>query len=119
MENKNTRLFLPLNTIWYDLFKSGEKKWELRGISTKFNALDIYEGRVVELRRGYKYDPLWGVITDTLLVSSLEEIQEDIYNETIPESVRDDPEVSQFAKLYGNKYKCFILFKIKLEEVKC
>ena len=113
-DKMDTRLFLPLNTIWHNLFKSGEKKWELRGINGRFNASDIYEGRIVELRRGYKYDPLWGVITDVLLVTRFDEIPHRIYNLIVPESVQNDPDITKFLKLYENKYNCFILFKIDI-----
>ena len=31
------RLFVPLNKHWYDLFLEGKKKWEIRGLSNRFN----------------------------------------------------------------------------------
>lgn len=113
---KDNRLFLPLDERWYRLFYEGKKCWELRGINGIFNLKTIKEGRTVELRRGYKSDPLWGIITDRLEVRSIDQIPEGILNETIPVLVRDDPEVRSFLTKYGEKYNSFILFKIKIVE---
>ncbi|MBW2637680.1 MAG: hypothetical protein JRC86_09205 [Deltaproteobacteria bacterium] len=66
---KESRLFLPLNEKWYNLYREGKKCWELRGVNDIFNFKTIKEGRTVELRRGYKSDPLWGIITECILDS--------------------------------------------------
>jgi hypothetical protein len=113
---KSDRLFLPLDERWYQLFRKGEKKWELRGVSNIFNTKTVKEGRTVEVRRGYSSDPLWGTINETILIDSIDEIPESILNETIPPDVRDDPEVVKFLKEYEEKYDNFILFKISLKE---
>ncbi len=113
---KSNRLFLPLDEKWYQLFREGEKKWELRGINDIFNTRTIKEGRTVELRRGYQSDPLWGIITERLVVNSFKEIPSTIFDETIPPAVRNDPDVMAFVKSYKDKYDTFILFKIRIIE---
>jgi len=112
--NKSSRVFLPLDDKWYQLFREGKKNWELRGINDVFNTRNIKEGRTVELRRGYQSNPLWGIITERMVVNSFNEIPLTIFDETIPPRVRDDPDVKDFLKSYKNKYKKFILFKIKI-----
>lgn len=113
---KSNRLFLPLGEKWYQLFYEGKKNWELRGINNIFNTKTIKEGRTVELRRGYRSDPLWGIITDRLVVDSLKEIPSTIFDKTIPPTVRNDPNVVAFVKSYEDKYDNFILFKIRIVE---
>jgi hypothetical protein len=113
---KSNRLFLPLDEKWYQLFREGEKKWELRGINDIFNTRTIKEGRTVELRRGYQSDPLWGIITERLVVNSFKEIPSTIFDETIPPAVRNDQDVMAFVKSYKDKYDAFILFKIRIIE---
>lgn len=113
---KETRLFLPLNEKWYKLYHEGEKCWELRGVNDIFNFKTIREGRTVELRRGYKSDPLWGIITECMAVNSFDEIPSTIFDKTIPNPVRNDPEVKSFLKQYSEKYNKFILFRIKIVE---
>lgn len=113
---KNNRLFLPLDEKWYQLFREGKKNWELRGINDIFNTKTIKEGRTVELRRGYQSDPLWGIITERLVVNSFKEIPPTIFDETIPPSVRNDPNVMAFVKNYKDRYDKFILFKIRIVE---
>lgn len=113
---KSNRLFLPLDEKWYQLFREGKKKWELRGINDIFNTRTIKEGRTVELRRGYQSDPLWGIITERLVVNSFKEIPSTIFDETIPPAVRNDPDVMAFVKSYKDKYDTFILFKIRIIE---
>ena len=113
---KSNRLFLPLDEKWYQLFREGKKKWELRGINDIFNTRTIKEGRTVELRRGYQSDPLWGIITERLVVNSFKEIPSTIFDKTIPPAVRNDPDVMAFIKNYKDKYNKFILFKIRITE---
>lgn len=112
--NKSNRVFLPLDERWYQLFSEGKKNWELRGINGVFNTRNIKEGRTVELRRGYQANPLWGIITERLVVDSLSEIPSRIFDETIPPAIRNDPDVKDFLESYRHKYNQFILFKIKI-----
>lgn len=120
-ENKikeNSRLFLPLNQTWYELFANGQKEWEIRGISDNFNQKTVKLGRTVEIRKGYQSDPLWGIIKEKLVVDSIEKIPKTIYDKTVPPSVQEKPEVIDFIMKYNDKYKKFILFKIQIEKLK-
>ena len=114
--DRNNRLFLPLDERWHQLFREGKKNWELRGINNRFNTKTVREGRTVELRRGYQSDPLWGIITDRLIINSFKEIPSTILDKTIPLTVRNDPNVIAFVKDYEDKYDNFILFKIRIVE---
>ena len=108
------RLFVPLISKWFDLFKSGEKQWELRGISTYFNQKSVKVGKPVELRRGYSKESLYGMIVERIIVTDMSSIPSDIWDKTIPEHVRDEPETDKFLEYYREKYSKFILFKIIL-----
>ncbi|MGB3908773.1 MAG: hypothetical protein WBL02_10145 [Methanomethylovorans sp.] len=107
--DQKKRLFLPLNNLWYHLFISGQKTWEMRGVSSAFNLDNIEIGKNVEIRRGYQYDPVWGKIENLIVVNSLKDIPKPIYDETIPPSVRDNPKVVEFLDNYLSKYHRFIL----------
>jgi hypothetical protein len=114
--NTENRLFIPLDERWYQLFLSGEKEWEMRGANGVFNSRGIRKGRTVELRRGYKANPIWGIITDRLIVKSIDEIPKEIYDKTIPPSVQNNPEVIDFVQSYVKKYDKLILFKIRINK---
>jgi hypothetical protein len=60
-------------------------------------------------------NPLWGTISDILIVKSLKEIPKSIYDKTIPPSVQGDPEVIDFVQSYIKKYDRLILFKIQIK----
>lgn len=113
---EKSRLFLPLNQIWYELFANGQKEWEIRGISDNFNQKTVKLGRTVEIRKGYQSNPLWGIIKDKLVVDSMEEIPKTIYDKTVPPSVQENSEVIGFIENYKEKYKKFILFRIQIEK---
>lgn len=116
--NEKNRLFLPLNDIWYKLFLNGNKCWELRGVNEIFNSNTIWKGRIVELRRGYKYGPVWGVIENQFIVKSLHEIPKEIFDKTIPNTVQNDSKVIDFLENYSKKYDELILFKITIDDRK-
>jgi len=111
------RLFLPLDERWHQLFSNGEKEWEMRGINGIYNTKSVRKGRTVELRRGYQYNPLWGTISDILVVKSLKEIPKSIYDKTIPPSVQENPDVIDFVQNYIKKYDRLILFKIHIKRI--
>lgn len=68
-------LFIPLNTEYFNAFKSGDKEYEVRKASDKrWGARHCRIGRAVTLSKGYgKYERLSGVVSsfETLPVSSL------------------------------------------------
>lgn len=111
------RLFVPLKTEFFNHFK-GEKEWELRGINRQFNEDTVFEGRKVELRRGYSTnDSIWGEITDVETFQSVEKITEEIDHEKISPGKSLD-EFRNEAKVLLSKYEEFIAFKIYLEDTK-
>jgi hypothetical protein len=114
--NTANRLFIPLDERWYQLFLSGEKEWEMRGVNGLFNSRSVRKGRTVEIRRGYKANPIWGIIIDRLIVKSIVEIPKEIYDKTIPLSVQNNPEVIDFVQSYVKKYDKLILFQIHIKK---
>jgi ASC-1-like (ASCH) protein len=84
---KLPRVFVPLAKEPYNWFASGRKKWELRRCIRQYSDKNIQTGKVVELRCGYS-DPskaIWGVIEETRIYGSLNNVFEDInYDEIIP-----------------------------------
>lgn len=109
------RLFLPLTSIWHELFKSGHKTWELRKVSNRFNEKTVVVGRDVELRRGYKYDPIFGTITDVAIVDSWDNFSDDIKIGIFPKVV-DEKESIEFLNNYlkNSVDTKLIAFKIKI-----
>ncbi len=114
--NVEKRLFIPLDERWYQLFVSGEKEWEMRGVNGLFNSRSVRKGRTVEIRRGYKDNPIWGIIIDRLIVKSIDEIPKEIYDKTIPPSVQNNPEVIDFVQSYVKKFDKLILFEIRIKK---
>lgn len=113
-EQRKNRLFLPLNEKWYNLFMKGEKEWEIRGLSGKFNLRTVLKGKFVEMRKGYKNSPAWGIIEEVFVVNSIDAIPQSIYIKAIPPSVQDETDVIDFINSYSNKYEKLIVFKINL-----
>lgn len=73
------RLFVPLNTAPYRHFERGRKDMELRGYSPRFNEDTVYEGRAVELRRGYSTgDSIWRTIGDVYVFDGLDELVDEV-----------------------------------------
>ncbi len=52
-------------------FLDGEKEWEMRGVNGVFNPRNVKKGRTVEIRRGYKDNPIWGIITPDFQVINI------------------------------------------------
>ena len=109
------RLFVPLNKHWYDLFLEGKKKWEIRGLSNRFNRQTVRVGRDVELRRGYaKEGAIWGKIVEVHIVSTVYipiiNVLEELF--PIPKSSLLWDEIQE----YNAKYSKFIVFKIEVNK---
>jgi predicted phosphoadenosine phosphosulfate sulfurtransferase len=108
------RLFVPLKGFWYDLFESGRKKYEMRGIRPGFTKRQVWIGRPVELRRGYaKGKSLWGTIADVRVVHWLSELPEKIVNDTIPIS-KTEARIWGDIREYQARYNKLIVFKIDI-----
>jgi hypothetical protein len=112
------RLFVPLNKQWYDLFLSGAKKWEIRGVRPGFNTSTVKIGRRVEIRRGYAIKgALWGTITDILLTRHVYDVPREVMREMIPVPLSDTKTWDEITK-YNTKYSEFIVFRIELDMLK-
>lgn len=120
MTNKKQqdRLFVPLKALWFGLFKSGRKKWELRGLGNQFNENTVCIGRRVELRRGYNGESLFGRITKFIIIeSTLSAIPREIWKETVPcDEEETDVSILDFVQQYEDKYSKWILFKVDVEK---
>jgi len=99
------RLFVPLAGKWYDLFASGEKTWELRGIGNQFNEKQVQIGREVEIRRGYSAKPLFGTIFGIFIVKDYDELPEYVKDGVFPKSIRNDIKTLEFLRAYREKYR--------------
>ena len=109
------RLFVPLKSLWFDLFKKGEKKWELRGINNNFNVKTVIKGRKVELRKGYNGESLFGVVSERIVVNDVKKIPSSIYNEIISLDIQNAGVIREFIDYYTSRYESFILFKVVLD----
>lgn len=56
------RLFVPVTSEVFGWWASGRKTWELRRAAPRWSPTHVYDGRSVEIRRGYSGDSLWGRI---------------------------------------------------------
>jgi len=114
---KQDRLFVPLNKQWYDLFKSGQKTWEIRGVQPRFNTNTVVKGRRVELRRGYaKEGALWGTITNIILTRHVYDVPKEVMKKMLPIKQSDTihwEEIDKYNTMYGE----FIAFEVKLDGV--
>ena len=77
-------LFIPLKKEFYDAFRDGSKKWELRGNRGQFKASRIQKGRVARLARGYGYPRLIAKVIDIKTYDSIADIPREIWDETVP-----------------------------------
>lgn len=110
------RLFVPLNTKWYELFKLGKKTVEIRGESNRFNWNTVKVGRKVELRRGYaKKGALWGTITNIWIDRHIYDLPKEVLKKALP-IPQSDKKVWKEIDEYNTKYGKFIAFEVKLDE---
>jgi hypothetical protein len=109
------RLFVPLNKHWYNLFLEGKKKWEIRGLSNRFNRQTVRVGRDVELRRGYaKEGAIWGKIVEVHIVSTVYIPIINVMDELFP--IPANSPLWNEIREYNTKYSGFIVFKIELNK---
>lgn len=109
------RLFVPLKGVHWHRFNDGRKTWELRGVGNAFNRDTIYEGRRVELRRGYSTDDsLWGEITQVEYYDELTEIPRDIQRGINP--TVEDTEFVKHAQNLLEGYSEFVAFRVNLDD---
>jgi hypothetical protein len=96
-------------------FLKEKKKWEIRGLSNRFNRQTVRVGRDVELRRGYaKEGAIWGKIVEVHIVSTVYipiiNVLEELF--PIPKSSLLWDEIQE----YNAKYSKFIVFKIEVNK---
>lgn len=110
----SSRLFVPLNSEIFEWYKKGLKRWELRGANGQYNSKYIWKDRVVELRKGYNGESIWGKIGRNCEGRSLEKLFNVVdFREVIPtaNNVEEAKEVTN--AIMGNKEK-YILIEILL-----
>lgn len=118
MIQKEDRLFVPLNKKWYNLFLSGDKTWEIRAISSRFNTDTVKIGRRVELRNGYqKKGALVGKISNVITAYNIFKLPRPISNMALPAHEMSAGDWKQICD-YNNKYDRLIVFEIKNLEFK-
>ncbi len=112
MKSMQNRLFLPLNTEWYNMFSNKTKTWEIRGISNRFNQNTVKTGRQVEIRKGYqKKGAIWGTVGQVVMVDNIFDLPKDIFAAAIP---TDDEGLMTQIERYNYKYEQFIVFEVIL-----
>lgn len=115
-----SRLFVPLHSIWYDLFKNGKKTVEVRGRNNQFNNKTVWHGRPVELRRGYaKEGALWGTIGNIHYSDSIYHLPLSTLRNAFPLRITDerDDALYDWIDKYNRKYPSFIAFEVILDEI--
>ena len=68
------RLFVPVMNRFFDQFANGTKTWEIRRVGRQWTSGYVYEGRRVEIRRGYSGASLWGTVTRVAEANSIENL---------------------------------------------
>ena len=110
------RLFVPLNSEPWYAFESGEKRAEFRGVNNQFNRDTVFEGRTVELRRGYSTeDSLWGTITEVSVDDSLGDLVQK-HAEALQYGEKSLGEVAYSANELVGDYDEYIVFEVELAD---
>lgn len=98
------RLFVPLSREPYEWFSSGQKEWEIRKQRGAFSDGQVFMGRPVELRLGYRdaSSSFWGTVIDVIKAESLAEIFECVpFEKAIPSANDLDSALSIASKILG------------------
>lgn len=79
----SSKVFCPLKTKYYNLFKEGRKKWEFRRLKSSVarSALKHGVGAPIELTHGYSDDSLWGRIVEIKKFPSVDAIPAHVLKE--------------------------------------
>lgn len=110
------RLFVPLSSEPWYAFKRGEKAAEFRGVNDQFNRETVFEGRPVELRRGYSTDDsLWGTITDVDVGSEIDSLVVEWFD-ALQYDDRSLDEVMASVREFVGDYDEFIVFAVELDD---
>ena len=114
------RLFIPLCSDPFTWFETGEKEWELRKQSKRFNPENIEIGSYVELRRGYvaKNGVSWGRVTDCKTFSSFKDVFSSIPYHKIVRADNEEQAVDYICSLLDLSPDTQVdLVAIKIERV--
>ena len=105
------RFFVPLNSEPFEDFKSGSKTYELRGYGRCYTGKHVYRGRVVELRKGYSGESLWGRITN-VETGTLEEVLAKVpWQKIIPKAKSRREAIGIINHLLGKRGR-YIAFEV-------
>ncbi len=108
------RFFLPLCTEAYEDFKDYGKRYEIRAYRRQYNPEQLVDGRIIELRKGYSGESLWGTIGD-YVVGTLEELFTSLpLNDVEPRAKSIDDAVEENKELLG-EHDFYIAFEIILD----
>lgn len=117
---RSDRLFLPLAAEPYSWFNDGQKTWELRTYNKRWNKKHVYEGRRVELRRGYrdKKTSIWGTIREVMAAPSISVFFDRVhFKEVIPRAISAIDAAHHAAAILGvdRTSTAVIGFRIELD----
>ena len=117
--NSQNRLFVPLTKEAFEWFKSHDKQWEIRKLNIgQYNRKNIFEGRRVELRLGYKPgNSIWGEISEVKEFNEANELINNIdFKFLIPTAKNKDEAIERINDFIGKESK-IITFKINKDNV--
>src|SRR5687768_5793291 len=94
------RLFVPLSKQAFNWFKAG-KNWEIRRLNKgQYNTKNIFSNRMVELRKGYNGESLWGKIDQVQIFSNSQELVRNIHYQELVPSAHDENEAVNLINKY-------------------
>lgn len=117
------RLFVPLKASPFAAFAGGSKTWEMRRRRHQWTRTNVFIGRRVELRRGYRVgNSLWGQIVAVEEASSVARMFAHVgYAPFIPRAASKVEALRIAAETLGSADDPVIAFQIILdaERPKC
>jgi len=110
---KVDRLFVNLTSDSFEDFVSRGKHYEVRAYGSKFNELNVYEGRRVELREAYNRRSLWTLV-GKVFVGRLETFFDDVnFRKVEPRAESAGQAIKENAELLKHPDK-YIVFEVLL-----
>jgi GNAT superfamily N-acetyltransferase len=122
MPQEADRLFVPLASQPFAWFESGKKLWELRKYGAQYTEKHVYDGRRVELRRGYsdRTRNHWGTIREVVLTIGLAEMFTKVpYNQVIPTAKSEKEAIEQAAHILRieiDQPRPLIAFRVEIDQ---
>lgn len=106
-------LFVPLNSEAFYWFKDKGKSYELRAYGKKWTEKNIFEGRAVELRRGYSTgDKIKGRV-GAIVIGSIHHIFDEIpYKNIIPVVESQEEAIQRVDNIFNGRREKYIAFEI-------